>query len=341
MEKQKKIKKTIANLIIFILLIMLTFILIFKDQDIAQVLEIATSVKGQYIVIAILTMCIYIIGESVNIGRILRELGEKSKFIHNIKYTLIGFFFSSITPAASGGQPMEIYYMHKDNISVAHSTLALLMHLWSFQIVTITMGIVSAFLHFDVLKSGLIYLFILGIVLNSSALTLLIIGIFSKKLSAGLIKLVVKLLRFLKVKNVEQKQEKIEKELASYQESAIYIKEHKMLMIKTILTTTIQMLAYYSVPYWIYRAFGFNTYNIWQVLTLQAVLYATVSGIPSPGAVGVSEGGFLGIFKNAFPETIISSAMLLSRGVNFYLLIIVSSIVVIVSTLKSKKLKEE
>ena len=122
MEKQKKIKKTIANLIIFILLIMLTFILIFKDQDIAQVLEIATSVKGQYIVIAILTMCIYIIGESVNIGRILRELGEKSKFIHNIKYTLIGFFFSSITPAASGGQPMQIYYMHKDKISVSSST---------------------------------------------------------------------------------------------------------------------------------------------------------------------------------------------------------------------------
>lgn len=341
MEKQKKIKKTIANLIIFILLIMLTFILIFKDQDITKVLEIATSVKGQYIVIAILVMSIYIIAESVNIGRILRELGEKSKFIHNVKYTLIGFFFSSITPAASGGQPMEIYYMHKDNISVAHSTLALLMHLWSFQIVTITMGIVSAFLHFDVLKSGLIYLFILGILLNLSALTLLIIGIFSKKLSAGLIKLVVKLLRFLKVKNVEQKQEKIEKELASYQESAIYIKEHKALMIKTILTTTIQMLAYYSVPYWIYRAFGFNTYNIWQVLTLQAVLYATVSGIPSPGAVGVSEGGFLGIFKNAFPETIISSAMLLSRGVNFYLLIIISSIVVIVSTLKNKKVKEE
>lgn len=341
MEKQKKIKKTIANLIIFILLIMLTFILIFKDQDITKVLEIATSVKGQYIIIAILVMSIYIIAESVNIGRILRELGEKSKFIHNIKYTLIGFFFSSITPAASGGQPMEIYYMHKDNISVAHSTLALLMHLWSFQIVTITMGIVSAFLHFDVLKSGLIYLFILGIVLNSSALTLLIIGIFSKKLSAGLIKLVVKLLRFLKVKNVEQKQERIEKELASYQESAIYIKKHKLLMIKTILTTTIQMLAYYSVPYWIYRAFGFNTYNIWQVLTVQAVLYATVSGIPSPGSVGVSEGGFLGIFKNVFPETIISSAMLLSRGVNFYLLIIISAIAVIVSTLKNKKVKEE
>lgn len=337
MEKQKKIKKTIANLIIFILLIMLTFTLIFKDQDITQVLEIATKVKAQYIVIAIFAMCIYIAAESVNIGRILKELGEKSKFISNIKYTLIGFFFSSITPAASGGQPMEIYYMHKDGISVANSTLSLLMHLWSFQIVSITMGIISAILHFDVLKSGLIYLFILGIALNLSALALLIIGIFSKKLSTGLINLVVKILRFLKIKNVEQKQEKIEKELASYQESAIYIKQHKMLMLKTVLNTIVQLLFYYSVPYWIYRAFGFNTYNLWQVLTLQAVLYATVSGIPSPGSVGVSEGGFLGIFRNIFPETIISSAMLLSRGVNFYLLIVISSIVVIISTLRNKK----
>lgn len=333
----ERIKKTIINLIIFILLIMLTFVLIFKDQDITQVLDIATKVKGQYILVAILAMSVYIIAESINIGRILKELGEKTRFISNVKYTLIGFFFSSITPAASGGQPMEIYYMHKDNISVAHSTVALLMHLWSFQIITITMGIISAFFHFDVLKSGLIYLFILGIVLNLSALILLIIAIFSKKLSTGLINITVKILKFLKIKNVEEKQEKIEKELTSYQESALYIKEHKKLMLKTILTTLVQMLAYYSVPYWVYKAFSLSTYNIMQVLTLQAVLYATVSGIPSPGSVGVSEGGFLGIFRNAFPETIISSAMLLSRGINFYLLIIISSILVIISTLKNKK----
>lgn len=337
MEKMKKIRKTIINLIVFILLIMLTFTLIFKNQDITQVLNIATQVKGQYIIIAIIAMCIYIIAESINIGRILKELGEKTKFLSNIKYTLIGFFFSSITPAASGGQPMEIYYMHKDNVSVANSTISLLMHLWSFQIVSITMGVISAFFHFDVLKTGLIYLFILGIVLNSSALILLIIGIFSKRLSTGLIKIVVKILKFLKIKNVEQKQEKIEKELESYQQSTVYIKEHKKLMLKTILTTTIQLLAYYTVPYWIYKAFGLNTYGILHVLTLQAVLYATVSGIPSPGSVGVSEGGFLGIFRNVFSETIISSAMLLSRGINFYLLIIISSIIVIISTLKSKK----
>ena len=337
MEKKKKSKKIFINLLIFILLIIFTFSLVLKDQDVTEILKISATVKKQYILIAMFAMGVFVACESINIGRILKELGEKSKFISNVRYTLIGFFFSAITPAASGGQPMEIYYMHKDNISVAHSTLALLMQLCSIQIVTITVGIISAVLHFEVLKSGLIYLLILGIILNSSALMLLIIAIFSKKLSEGLIKFVVKILKFFRIRNIEKKQEKLEKELESYQTSAKYIKEHRILMLKTVLTTAVQMLAYYTVPYWIYLAFGLNNNNIFDILTLQAVLYATVSGIPSPGSVGVSEGGFLGIFRNAFPETVISSAMLLSRGVNFYLLILISAIVVVRSTFRDRK----
>ena len=337
MEKKKKSKKIYINLLIFILLIIFTFSLVLKDQDVTEILKISATVKKQYILIAMFAMGVFIVSESINIGRILKELGEKSKFISNVRYTLIGFFFSAITPAASGGQPMEIYYMHKDNISVAHSTLALLMQLCSIQIVTITVGIISAVLHFEVLKSGLIYLLILGIILNSSALMLLIIAIFSKKLSEGLIKFVVKILKFFRIRNIEKKQEKLEKELESYQTSAKYIKEHRILMLKTVLTTAVQMLAYYTVPYWIYLAFGLNNSNIFDILTLQAVLYATVSGIPSPGSVGVSEGGFLGIFRNAFPETVISSAMLLSRGANFYLLILISAIVVVISTFRGRK----
>ena len=253
MEKKKKIRKTITNLIIFILLIILTFSIVFQGQDVSEIFNIIRNVKKEYIFIGIIAMCIYIMGETINIGRILKELGEKSSFIRNIRYTLIGFFFSAITPAASGGQPMEIYYMHKDNIKVAHSTLALLLHLCSFQIVSLTFGIISAIIHFDVLKSGLIYLFILGIALNMSALALLIIGIFSKRLSAALVRGFVKLLKFFRIKKIEEKQEKLERELALYQESAVYVKNHKLLMVKTLITTLIQMLVYYSIPYWIFN----------------------------------------------------------------------------------------
>ena len=74
---------------------------------------------------------------------------------------------------------------------------------------------------------------------------------------------------------------------------------------------------------------------------MQAVLFATVSGIPSPGAVGVSEGGFIELFKKFYPKNQIASSMLLCRGINFYLFVLISCIVVIYSSLRDKKIVDK
>lgn len=58
--------------------------------------------------------------------------------------------------------------------------------------------------------------------------------------------------------------------------------------------------------------------------------------MPLPGAVGVSEGGFLGIFKFLFPVNLLTSAMLLSRGISFYLCVLISGISVLYFTLRKK-----
>ena len=334
----KKTKRMIRNLLIFILLIILTFYIILRDQSITEIFSIFQNVKKQYILIAALCMCIYIICEAINIGRTLKNLNEKSTFWQNIKYALVGFFFSSITPAASGGQPMQIYYMYKDKISVANSTLALLINLSSMQVVTISIALISVIFNHKYLNGPLIGFFILGIVLNSSALTLLLIGILSKKLSKKLVDFAIKIMKKLKIKNVEDKQMKLESEMDKYQSSSKYIKNNKIVIIKTLLTTYIQFILFYSVSYWVYCSFGLSEYNFIQILSIQAILYATVSGIPSPGAVGVTEGGFIEIYKSVFPQNMISGAMLLNRGISFYLLVIISAIVTTINILKTKKM---
>lgn len=337
MEKEKKKGKLIRNILIFNLLILLTFYLILKDQDFNELYNAIISVKVQYILIAVFAMFVYITCEAINLKRILKVLGKNIGILKGIKYTLIGFFFSSITPAASGGQPMEIYCMYKEGIAVSQSTLALLMQLCAFQIVTISFALFSVTINYTLLNKTLILFFIIGIALNGSALTLLLIGIFSKRLSEGLIKVAIKILKFFRIKNIEEKQVKWEKEVQSYQASAIYIKKHKIVMLKTLLTTLVQLMTFYSVTYWVYCSFGFNKYNIFQVITIQSVLYAIVSGIPSPGAVGVTEGGFVEIYKSVFTNGTVSSAMILSRGVSFYLLVIISCLIVVVNSFKIKK----
>ena len=161
--------------------------------------------------------------------------------------------------------------------------------------------------------------------------------IFCPKLAESIIGLLLRFLRFIKIKNLTEKEKKLSEGLESYKESATYIKANKVLLLKSILTTIVQILFYYSVPYWVYRALGFNDMNLLQIISIQAVLYSTVSGIPLPGSVGVSEASFFGIFKNVFAVSIISSAMLLSRGISFYLPIIVSTIVVLIASIVDDK----
>ena len=140
MKKQTKI---VMNFSVFILLIVLTLYVLLKDQNLLEVFDIIKSAKIEFVLLGIMCVAIYVVCESINISRTLKALGEKSTFAHNIKYALIGFFFSAITPAASGGQPMQIYYMHKNHISVANSTLALLINLTSMQIITIGLALFS------------------------------------------------------------------------------------------------------------------------------------------------------------------------------------------------------
>ena len=330
----KKSAKLIRNFILFILLIIITFAVLLKGEDISQILNILGSTKIQYVLVGILCMAVYISCEAINIGRTLKTLNEKSTFIQNLKYALIGFFFSAITPAASGGQPMQVYYMHKDKIAVSNSTLALLLNLTSMQVVTIGFALISVCFNYKYLNGVLIAFFIVGILLNLSALVLLLIAIISKRLSRGIINFVEKILKFFKVRNIEAKKEKLESELEKYHESAVYIKQNKKIIIQLLLTTLVQFFVYYSVIFWTYKALGMNGANILEITSMQSVLFATVSGIPSPGAVGVTEGAFTEIFRNIYPGAMMSSAILLNRGINFYFFVIFSGIVTIINHLK-------
>ena len=336
MEKNRE-KKSIKNFIFFLILIAITFYVIFRDQSVSEILKIVSSVDKKFIAIAIVAMTLFFVCETINLTRTLKALGEKSNFFRNFRYTLIGFFFSSITPAASGGQPMEIYYMSKDGIAAGNSTLALLINLTTMQIATISIALISLIFNYQYMNTVLIICFIIGILLNASALALLLVSICSKRVTNAIINFVVKVLKFFKVKNIESKQEWLNSELSKYQTNADYVKSHKVLILKTVIMTFVQFLIYYSISYWIYRSFGYNKANVFEILSMQAVLFATVSGIPSPGAVGVSEGAFLEIYRNIYTKEQIKSSMLLCRGVNFYLFVLISFVIVIMYTLKDKK----
>ncbi len=333
----KNTKSMIKNMALFIGLICFTLWMILKEQSINEIVDVFKNLKYQYMVIGLVFMVVFLLLEGINIRRTLKNLEKKITVGQSFKYALIGFFFSAITPAASGGQPMQVFYMNKDGISAGKSTLALLINLMCMQIVTISLAFISVIANNRIMNRALTILFTIGISLNLLALLLLLISIFSSKLSKGLVKLSLRILKVFKAKNYNEKRKKVARELRKYHQSSKYIKGNKKLIFKNLLTAYIQFIFYYSISYCVYLALGFTKSNIFEIITMQSLLFATVSGIPSPGAVGVSEGAFIEIYRMVYPVSIIRSATIALRFVNFYLFVFLSGIVIIVNNIKVKR----
>ena len=327
-------KKVIINILFFTLLFIITYWIIFKDKNIDKILFNLGNLKISYIILGLFVMFQYYVLESYNIKQILASFKEKISLMKSIKFSLICAFYSAITPASSGGQPMQIYYMSKEGYSVSHTTIALLAHLFGYQMSGIVLGLIGAFFNHDIFTTELTILFIVGILFNGIALSLTLICIFSTKLSNKLVNIFVKFLKFIRYKKITDTEEKIRKELELYHESADYIKHNGHTFRKAIIISFMQMFVYHSVPYFTYKAFGLSGISYFKIVGLQAILYSTVASIPLPGSIGINETVFLLIYGTIFGEAILADAMLVHRFISFYLFVLINLLVVIYNIIK-------
>ena len=324
-------KKYILSILIFGLLIVLTFWLIFKDHDILSVLPAVLQANPLWLAVGVLCMFGYICCEAANIYFLTNTFRESAKFRNCIKYAFIGFYFSSITPSSTGGQPAQVYYMSKDKIKVGASTLGFLIMLASLQCVTLLFGVVMLCLRgsFVFANMGSIWvLFLYGSLFYIFMILVLAFAIFSesllKKLAVGAVALLV---RIHLIKNQYTVTKKVLGVIQNYTSCASYIKKTPVVLFKTMGISTCQILFQFSVPYFVYLAFGLNTYSYLDILALQTILTICVSSLPLPGAVGASEGSFLKMFYVIFGADLVLPAMLVNRGISFYLFLILSAII--------------
>lgn len=350
MAKQKTDKGMFSRMaryvVFFVALMAVTFWLIFKDQDIGGVFEALSKVNYVWILLGILLMLGYFMMQAQNVRKILASFGEHITIWKSLKFTMIEFFFCALTPGASGGQPVEIYYMAKEKIPASKATLAILVQILDFQIAVMAIGIISQavmwFTDPTLLTGTVAWLLRIGMIINGLALILLAFCVFSNRMAKVIANWFLRLLKKIGVKRIEEKQESLNKALDSYQEGAIYIRTHRNEFMMSIGRALIQVSLFYLVPFCVYKAFGLNGMTVVQLFNIQSVLFLATSGLPLPGAIGASESVFLTLYGTAFGEQLLSPAMLLNRGISFYLFVLITMGVVMANAiiLKRKELKD-
>lgn len=123
---KKPERKTIFNIFFLIIVFALTIWSVFSGVDLNQLAIYLAEADFRYIIPSIFCVIAFILGESVIIHYLLKTLGTKIEFSHCCLYSFIGFFYSCITPSASGGQPMQVVAMRKDKMLAHHLSYKIL-----------------------------------------------------------------------------------------------------------------------------------------------------------------------------------------------------------------------
>ncbi len=322
----------------FMLILMIASIMyVLKDESINSVMAAIHSVKAGYILIAIALMLGYIICEGINIWITMRALNKKTSVKDCIEYGFVGFYFSSITPSSSGGQPAQVYFMNRKGISITSSSLGLMILLFAHQLVVMLYGLIALFIKPEFMvshKAGFHLLLAYGLISNAIILFGILFLIFLPKVVFKILNTMGKLLYKIRIiKNKDKLREKISQSLEEYERGAIYMKKNPKILLYVILVTILQITMLFAIPYVIYLGFGLRKFSMMDLILTQAILNIAVSSLPLPGAVGASESVFVDMFRNFFGSLVVPG-MLLTRIANFYIVLIISGIVSLISYIR-------
>ena len=337
----KATKKGLLNALFLFSVFALTLWAVFRDQDLGQIADCLAMADWRFIPPAMACVVLFIMGESAIILYLLRTLGTKARFSHCCLYSFIGFFYSCITPSASGGQPMQVIAMRKDDVPVAVSTVVLAIVTITYKLVLVVIGCLVMVLQPAEIMShlegveGLVYL---GLVLNVGCIAILLLLVFKPSIVRNSAKAVLGWVnRIRPLKNPDRINARLERTMNQYAGTADYYRSHKAVMVNVFVLTLLQRVFLFLVTWLTYQAFGLSGESLITLLTLQAMISVVVDMLPLPGGMGVSETLFLQIFLPIFGSELELPGMIISRGISYYTQLLLSAVMTVAASFILRK----
>ena len=328
-------KKTIFNVVFLLVVFAGTMYGVFHGEDIGEIVKVLGQVNIWWLIPGILCVVIFIWGESIIIYYMMRTLKIRLKKWTCFLFSSVGFFFSCITPSASGGQPAQNYYMKKEKIPIPVSTLVLMIVTITYKLVLVVVGVWlllfgQGFIHKYLWNIR--HIFYLGTALNVFCVSAMLVLVFHPVLARAILVKGMALLEKLHfMRHKKSRLEKLNASMDQYRDTAAYLREHKQVIINVFAITMFQRFALFTATWFVYKAFGLTGSSAVVVITMQAVIAVSVDMLPLPGGMGISEKLFSLIFIPVFGSSLLLPGMILSRGLGYYTELGLSAVLTIVA----------
>ena len=126
-------RKRIINFVLILGTLAVVLVIGISDNSLFEAWEAVRTMNLAWVILAVLCFLCYLMMDTVAIHFFLRRQGYKVSFLRLCFISVVGQYYSNITPGASGGQPMQIYYLHQDHVPTAIGTSAIAMRFFCFQ----------------------------------------------------------------------------------------------------------------------------------------------------------------------------------------------------------------
>lgn len=336
-EKNKALRN-IVLMIIMLVLIVLTFKFLFRNQDLSEIKNIIKSVNKLYLIAAISAIALYVFLGGYAIKVPINSMGYKMPYRHCFKYSLTEIYFSGITPSNTGGQPMVAVAMKADKYKFADIAMVLMAVTALYKIGLLFLGggfLLCSFSYVFSVIGYVRFLLYLGVFINIVFVGMLFLLMFSNNLFWVIEKvLLVILLKLRIIKKADVFMNKVIEQKTKYGQCADFFKGNPIVVLKMFIILLIQRVCLLIITYFVYKSFGLSGTSLFQILAIQIVMSLSVEMMPLPGAVGVSESVFILLYDAVFGKLLVYPALLLARGINFYLPFLVSTVYIFCRFLK-------
>ena len=304
-------------------------------------IEFLGSLHPGWLIAAFLGMAGFIVFEALAVMTIIKSFGYKRPFRKGIIYSTSDIYFSAITPSASGGQPASAYFMMKDGIPGSMTTVALIVNLVMYSFAIVIIGIVSillkpaVFVGFPI--AGMILIGAGAVLLIGIALFFLLI-LYKSSIILKIGKVCLSLLAKMHIiRNLEGKVARLESAIGEYNSHVAHLKGKKWMAIRALIFNVLQRASLISVSLFTFLAAGGDSSLAIDVWVTQCLVVIGTNMLPIPGAMGISDLMLIwGFSAIGFTEAAATNLNLASRGISFYLSVILCGLSIIIRIISYK-----
>ena len=231
MKRKSTDRKYGKEFFLFLAIMMLTFGVVLRGQNFSQLKSTLIRMKPVYVGAALFLSVFFVAAEGCMICFLLRSVGIIVHVRQCVGYSFAGFFFSGITPSASGGQPMQLYYMKRDGIPLPEGTAVLMAVATAYKFVLAVVGMMILLFWQKLLKEhlgGYFFWYIVGLSLNVLLVILLLFVMLRPVLIRHLAEKIIVMAQKCGMKIPKEKWlEKLDGFLDGYRGTVLFFRDHK------------------------------------------------------------------------------------------------------------------